>query len=69
MSMSDSHRVTRAPRSRVMDLWKLMSLSRSRTALGELDARMLDDIGVSEEEARREASRPFWDAPSAWMRK
>ncbi|MEO1688521.1 MAG: DUF1127 domain-containing protein [Pseudomonadota bacterium] len=34
-----------------------------RSALARLDARMLDDVGLSEEAARREAARPFWDLP------
>ncbi|MEO0679707.1 MAG: DUF1127 domain-containing protein [Pseudomonadota bacterium] len=36
---------------------------RERSALARLDARMLDDVGLSEETARREAARPFWDLP------
>ena len=28
--------------------------------LANLDERMLADIGISREEARREASNPFW---------
>jgi len=33
---------------------------RSRNALGRLDDRMLDDIGVTYRQARKEAQRPFW---------
>jgi len=36
-------------------------LARERRALGELDQRMLKDIGLRREDARREARRPFWD--------
>lgn len=32
----------------------------TRRQLLELDARLLDDIGLSAEQARREATRPFW---------
>jgi uncharacterized protein YjiS (DUF1127 family) len=32
----------------------------SRRALSSLTARELDDIGLTREEAQREASRPFW---------
>lgn len=31
-----------------------------RLALAELDERLLADIGVSPEEARRECAQPFW---------
>jgi uncharacterized protein YjiS (DUF1127 family) len=34
---------------------------RQRHALAELNDRMLRDINVSREAARREAGRPFWD--------
>ncbi len=33
---------------------------RQRQELMELDDRMLADIGISREEARREAGNPFW---------
>lgn len=34
--------------------------SRQRRALARLDARLLRDIGVSVEQAEREAAKPFW---------
>ena len=43
--------------ARVMGWVKTM---RGRKALARLDARLLQDIGISEAEARREATRPFW---------
>jgi uncharacterized protein YjiS (DUF1127 family) len=33
---------------------------RQRQALAELDEHLLDDVGLSREQARREAARPFW---------
>ncbi|WP_417676135.1 DUF1127 domain-containing protein [Pseudodonghicola sp.] len=33
---------------------------RTRMQLSELDAYMLDDIGVTQAQARSEADRPFW---------
>lgn len=39
---------------------KLASKRRSRLALDELSTHLLDDIGVSEKEARRESAVPFW---------
>ena len=34
---------------------------RQRTALADLDDRLLDDVGLSREEARREIAKPFWE--------
>jgi uncharacterized protein YjiS (DUF1127 family) len=41
-------------------LWLRRIATRSR--LGELDARQLEDIGCSEEERRRECAKRFWQA-------
>ena len=56
-------------------LW--MERRRQRRALGELaelNSYLLEDIGLSQEEARREAARPFWQInretrsmPRAWI--
>jgi uncharacterized protein YjiS (DUF1127 family) len=40
--------------------------ARQRRHLAELDDAMLRDIGLTRDEARREARRPFWDAPRHW---
>ena len=37
-----------------------MERSRQRRALAELDDRLLRDIGLTCEEARRECANPFW---------
>ena len=46
------------------DWWRLlkcwMARSRQRQALAELDARLLDDIGISGTCATREAGKWFW---------
>lgn len=34
--------------------------SRSRRHLGTLDARLLQDVGLSAQVAQREAQKPFW---------
>ena len=39
-------------------LWRRRSVQRS--ALASLDARMLNDIGLSREQAVEEAAKPFW---------
>ena len=49
--------------------WSLLgriALWRSRRALLSLDDHMLDDIGLTADEARAEARRPVWDAPRSW---
>ncbi|MFC3061268.1 DUF1127 domain-containing protein [Paenirhodobacter populi] len=38
-----------------------MAVRRSRIALDHLDARLLDDIGISSAQAKAETQRPFWD--------
>ncbi|MCW8914657.1 MAG: DUF1127 domain-containing protein [Magnetovibrio sp.] len=34
--------------------------SRQRRALAKLDDRLLDDIGLSTQDVKRETSKPFW---------
>lgn len=34
--------------------------ARQRRQLAELEPRLLADIGISAEQARRESSKPFW---------
>lgn len=43
-----------------------MALGRQRIALDQLDEHLLDDIGVSRDDARHEAQRPVWDVPENW---
>lgn len=50
----------------VQGVAKARAVARQRGALAELDDTMLADLGLSREEARREAQRPFWDAPVHW---
>lgn len=45
-----------------------MALHRQRHALARLDAKALQDIGLTEAEARAEAGRPIWDAPAHFYR-
>ncbi len=47
-------------------LASLASHYRSRRALARLDARLLEDIGLTESEAAFEARRRIWDAPDHW---
>ncbi|MGI3169249.1 DUF1127 domain-containing protein [Pseudooceanicola sp. C21-150M6] len=48
--------------------FSLLALSRSRAQLAQLDGAALEDIGVSLDQAKREASRPVWDVPCNWLR-
>ena len=40
--------------------------SRQRRDLARLDARLLEDIDISPDQAREESGRAFWDAPGHW---
>jgi len=44
------------------------AFGRSRRRLGELDDHMLNDIGLTRSQARREAERSAWNAPAHWLR-
>ncbi|NOC43968.1 MULTISPECIES: DUF1127 domain-containing protein [unclassified Ruegeria] len=57
-----------AKRSLVSLISQAFELSRQRRKLAQLDAAVLDDIGVTREEASAEAKRFFWDAPQFWKR-
>lgn len=41
-----------------------LNVWRERQQLAELDQRMLEDIGVSQSDARREAQRGYFDLPT-----
>jgi uncharacterized protein YjiS (DUF1127 family) len=43
-------------------VWSWMERSRQRRALAKLDDRLLHDIGLTRDEARRECANPFWKA-------
>ena len=47
-------------------LLRALALSTQRRRLAHLDDAALADIGITRDEARREARRPFWDAPLHW---
>ena len=65
------HTVTSARPSRRPFLFRfrqLLALSRSRRDLALLDDHLLQDIGLTREEAEAEASRSDWDVPPHWLR-
>lgn len=43
------------------------ALARQRRALADLDDAQLRDIGLTRDQAHREAERPAWDAPHHWI--
>ncbi|SFQ29443.1 DUF1127 domain-containing protein [Donghicola eburneus] len=42
------------------------AISRQRHALSQLDDRLLQDIGLTQTEAKSEADRAPWDVPAHW---
>ena len=54
------------PVSFVKTLLGLEATWRQRQELSQLPTELLKDIGVTREEARREANRGLWDAPGHW---
>jgi len=57
----------RAPRPILMAarFASFVSLARQRAALQRLDDAQLRDIGLTRDNVRREANRPFWDVPQS----
>lgn len=64
--------LTLRPRGHSLALWQRLYLGllawRQRRALAALPQDRLDDLGLTLDEARREAARPFWDVPQHWLR-
>lgn len=44
----------------------ILRLGRERRRLATLDDHILRDIGLTRDEALREAERPAWDVPPHW---
>jgi uncharacterized protein YjiS (DUF1127 family) len=59
LSWHDS-RLTGLGRAAVRMIWFWLERSRQWRALAELDDRLLRDIGLTRDEARRECANPFW---------
>jgi len=64
LAETSRHATTRARR---VSLDEIVALWRERRALARLDARALEDIGLTREAALREARRPIWDVPRHWI--
>ena len=56
-------RALRLPRLRLPPVARWRQIRRERQHLLALSPHMLRDVGLTEAEVRREAARPFWDAP------
>ena len=39
-----------------------------RRQLARMDSARLADLGLTADQARMEAARPFWDVPQHWLR-
>ncbi len=52
--------LTRLGSAALRMIWFWMERSRQRRALADLDDRLLRDIGLTRDEARRECANPFW---------
>ena len=68
MTLTDVFALPQRGVSLAQRLRTMSSLARQRRALGALDDRLLDDVGLTAEEARTEAARAPWDAPAHWQR-
>lgn len=74
MTQSLAHRSAHtsncAPRrpSIAAQMFHFFSVARSRRELGNLSADQLCDIGLDAQQAQREATRSFWDAPTTWTK-
>ncbi|MFK7744560.1 MAG: DUF1127 domain-containing protein [Roseobacter sp.] len=71
MSLIDNHAIshTCVQRPAPVSIWTRLAVWRSRRALAKLDARGLQDIGITAEQARREAENGLWDVPPSWTRR
>jgi uncharacterized protein YjiS (DUF1127 family) len=47
-------------------LTRAQALHRQRCALAALDDRLLDDVGLTRDQAEAEVNAPLWDAPAHW---
>ncbi|MCB2115276.1 MAG: DUF1127 domain-containing protein [Rhodobacteraceae bacterium] len=44
----------------------MFAMRRQRHRLSDLSDETLEDIGITREQANREARRPAWDVPGHW---
>lgn len=68
MALIDTHVSLRSgkPRSFRAALLTRLAVWRSRRDLAKLDARQLEDVGISTLDAAREVKLSLWDVPHTW---
>lgn len=59
---------SRVPGGIVAWLKSALAVQRTRRELSRLDARALEDVGLTQSDVQRELNRPFWDVPGHWKR-
>lgn len=47
-------------------LSRLIAVRNHRRLLKDMPDEVLNDIGVTRDQARAEAARPIWDVPASW---
>lgn len=52
-----------------LDLTRRLAVWRTRRSLAKLDARALEDIGVTPDAAAEEARLGLWDVPPSWRQR
>jgi len=50
-------------------LVQMHHLASQRRTLRALEPHQLRDVGLSASQAKKEANRPFWDAPAHWKQR
>ncbi len=64
-SLLTAHAGVAAPkRSLAARLVMMLGIHRERRSLDQLDAALLEDIGITRDQARKEARRAAWDVPA-----
>jgi uncharacterized protein YjiS (DUF1127 family) len=58
--------VSVAPKSRFPSLHRMFGAWRQRRQLGRLPDHLRRDIGLTDHDVAREATRPVWDVPATW---
>lgn len=52
--------------ARRLPLMRALDAYRSRRALAALTPERLEDLGLTAQQAQKEAARPIWDVPANW---
>lgn len=64
-----SHCTSPRRRPGLLAAWsRMLEIRRQQRRLTELNDHLLDDIGLTREQADAEAKAPVWDVPASWRR-